>query len=241
MKIYIQSRGNSPDFDYCWQSEVPSLLTRISSYIQSESPSVVLARFENQFILLVTGLASSDKKDFVGRVVRHSVAWVCEESDDNEKQLRAIAVQALQGVLSSKIDRLIQFGSKNGFKFENSEFEKLNQSILDEETVGNMPLEASETRPKMAKNSQGLRDSLAGDLQRSCLPKNYEIMVVVTGIKSEDSLIQTRIWRSLSNLVKSDNWKDIPKKESQQPNFQMAILAIVAVLAIAIIILIVLH
>jgi len=241
MEIYIQSAGTSPDFDYCWQPEVPSLLTRISSYIQGESSSLVLARFENQFILLVTGLASSNKKDFAGRVIRHSVAWVCEENNDNEKQLRAIAVQALQGVLSSKIDRLIQFGGKSGFKFEISEFEKLNQSILDEETIDNMPLESSETRPKMAKNSQELRDSLAGDLQRSCLPKDYEILVVVTGIKSEDSLIQTKIWRSLSNLVKSDNWKDIPKKELQQPNFKMAVLAIVAVLAIAIIILIVLH
>lgn len=238
MKVYLQSAGNSPDFDYAWQQEVPSFLSRVSGYIQSESPSVVLCRFDGQLFLLVTALESTTKKDFAGRVIRHSVAWICEDNDDNEMLLRAIAVEALQGVLSSKVDKLVDLDRKTGFSFQEEDFKKLGNSILQEGAIENSPLAESEITRKIAKNSQKLKEDLAYKLQRFSLPSNYELLVVVTGIKSEDSLAQANIWRSLSSLVKSDNWEPVSnkKREEQKQNFPMAIALILLVVVIAIII-----
>jgi hypothetical protein len=238
MKIYIQSRGSSPDFDYTWQTEVPSFLSRMSGYIQSESPSVVLCRFDGKLFLLVTALESATKKDFAGRVIRHSVAWVCDDNNENEMLLRALAVEALQGVLSSKVDKLIDLDRKTGFSFQEEDFEKLGNSILQEGAIENSPLAESEITRKIAKNSQKLKEDLAYKLQRFSFPSNYELLVVVTGIKSEDSLAQANIWRSLSSLIKSDNWEPVPnkKKEEQKQNFPMAIALILLLVAIAIII-----
>lgn len=238
MKVYLQSAGNSPDFDYAWQQEVPSFLSRVSGYIQSESPSVVLCRFDGQLFLLVTALESTTKKDFAGRVIRHSVAWICEDNDDNEMLLRAIAVEALQGVLSSKVDKLVDLDRKTGFSFQEEDFKKLGNSILQEGAIENSPLAESEITRKIAKNSQKLKEDLAYKLQRFSLPSNYELLVVVTGIKSEDSLAQANIWRSLSSLVKSDNWEPVSnkKREEQKQNFPMAIALILLLVVIAIII-----
>ena len=242
MDIYIQSAGTSPDFDYSWQPQVPPLLNRVSSLIQSESPSLVLAKFDNKFFLLITGLESPTKKDFAGRVIRHSIAWTTEANDENERLTRAITSQYLQGALDiSKIDRLIQLGGKNGFDFDVPKFNELSLSIIDDTEIEDSSLESSvdESKPKIGKNSETLREDLAFELQRFRLPKNYEVFVVVTGMKSEDSLTQSRIWRSLSNLVKSDNWKTVSntKKEGQKQNFLIAIALILLLVTIAIVIL----
>ena len=241
MKIYVQSRGYSPDFGYYWMLESPSYLSKVSSYIQNDSPSLVLARFGKDLFLLVTDLSSSEKKDFRDRPIRHSVAWVCDDNDENEKTLRAIAYQVLQDRdnLTKQVDQLIQPDRKQGFTFVPSQFEDLSKSILHSFT-----LESSDNAPdntiKIAKNSQDLQIALALELQTSHLPPNYELLVVVTGIKSEDSLTQARIWRSLSNLVQSqsEKWKTVSntKKEGQKQNFLMAIALILLLVAIAIII-----
>jgi hypothetical protein len=240
MKVYLQSAGNSPDFDYAWQQEVPSFLSRISGYIQSESPSVVLCRFDGQLFLLVTALESATKKDFAGRVIRHSVAWICEDNDDNEMLLRAISVEALQGVFSSKVDKLVDLDRKTGFTFREEDFQTLGNSILLKGEIENSQLDDSEITRKIAKNSQKLKEDLAYKLQHFSLPSNYELLVVVTGIKSEDSLSQANIWRSLSSLVQSENWKSVSntKKEDAPPKKLMMVIALVLLLvAIAVIIL----
>ena len=237
MDIYIQSAGTSPDFDYSWQPQVPPLLNRVSGLIQSESPSLVLAKFEDQFFLLITGLESPTKKDFAGRVIRHSIAWITEANDDNERLTRAIASQYLQGEFSvGDIDRLIELGGKNGFYFDSSKFEDLSNSILHSLTLEDSDNVLADTI-KIGKNSQDLRNSLALELQNYLLPYDYELLVVVTGIKSEDSLTQARIWRSLSNLVKSDTWKTVSntKKKNFSPKKLMMAILLMFLVVIAII------
>ena len=244
MDIYIQSAGTSPDFDYSWQPQVPPLLNRVSDLIQSESPSLVLAKFGDQFFLLITGLESPTKKDFAGRVIRHSIAWITEANDNGERLTRAISSQYLQGALSiNEIDRLIQLGGKNGFDFNSSKFKEFSLSILNDTEIENSSLESSvddsKTKSKMAENLQALREELAFDLQNFRLPKNYEVFVVVTGMKSEDSLTQERIWRSLSNLVKSRNWKpssNTKKGDSSPKKLMLALSLILLILIIGVVI-----
>lgn len=235
MDIYIQSAGTSPDFDYSWQPQVPPLLSRVSGLIQSESPSLVLAKFGNQFFLLITGLESLTKKDFAGRVIRHSIAWITEANDDGEGLTRAIASQYLQGELSvGDIDRLIELGGENGFYFDSSKLEDLSISISNSLTLENS-IDIIADTAQIGKNSQDLRDALAEDLRRFRLPHNYELLVVVTGIKSEDSLTQARIWRSLSNLVESVNWKTVSNKKKQGLLPKKLMLAIALILLVLII------
>ena len=241
MNIYVQSSGYSPDFEYCWMPEFPPYLSKVSSYIQNDSPSLVLARFDGNLFLLIADLSSPEKKDFRDRSIRHSVAWVCKENDENEKLLRAIAVEALRNRddLTRQVDQLIQLDGKQGFTFEKPQFEGLSKSILDlfkPESSDNDPDKAI----KIAKNSPELKSLLADELQKSDLPSGYELLVIVTGIKSEDTLRKARIWRSLSSLVKSDSsdsWKTVSnEKEDLSPKKLVTAIALVLLLvAIAII------
>lgn len=239
MDIFVQSRGYSPDFEYCWQPGIPPQLSSISSLIQSESPSVVLARFHKKLMLLVTGLDSPEKKDFRDRPIRHSVAWVCDENYDNDTQVRAIAIQALQGLLANQVDEYIQFGGESGFEASISEIERLGRTFLDKGKIESSPLPSSELPSKIGRNSQQLRDDLAYKLQRYNLPKIYELIVVATGVKSEEALEQVGAWRSLSSLIKSENWRNLERSEVTQPSFfGVAIAIIVAVVVVALILLI---
>lgn len=242
MNIFVQSRGCSLDFEYCWLPAVPPYLATISNLIQSESPSVVLARFHKELVLLATGLDSPEKKDFRDRPIRHSIVWILDENDDNETQVRAIAVQALQGSLANQVDRYIQFGGENGFEASIPDIEIMSRSFSSGELMGISPLPSSELPLKIGRNSRDLRDDLACKLQDYRLRKGCEFIVIATGVKSEDALEKAGAWRSLSNLVKSENWKKLSKSEVQQSSFfGMAIAIIVAVIVvIALIMLIVL-
>jgi hypothetical protein len=153
MEIYIQSRGHSPDFEYCWQPSVPDELSRVSSLIQSDSPSVVLARFHKRLMLLVTGLVSPQKKDFRERPIRHSVVWFLDEDYDGEAQIRAITVRALQGLLADQVDEHIQFGGESGFEASIPGIEKMSRSFLSQNEIGILPLPSSELNSKIGKDS----------------------------------------------------------------------------------------
>jgi hypothetical protein len=238
MDIFVQSRGRSPDFEYCWQPEVPPQLSSISSLIQSESPSVVLARSRGKLMLLTTGLESSEKKDFRDRPIRHSMFWYCNDNSYDETQIRAIAVQALRGLLSDQVDKHIKLGGENGFEISFSELKNLTESLPSE--IESQRLPESEESPQIGKNSQELRDDLAYKLQQYSLPKSYELIVIATGVKSEDALKNAGAWRSLSNLVKSENWRNLSRSEVQQSRFfGVAIAIIVAVIVIIALILLV--
>ena len=243
MKTFVQSRGHSPDFEYCWQPEVPPQLSNISSLIQSESPSIVLARFDSKLMLLVTGLESPEKKDFRERPIRHSVVWVCDEDYDNEMQIRAIATKFLRGVLVNQVDNCIQLGGENGFEVSTLEIEALGLLSVKGEDIECLPLPSLDLRSKIGKNSQKLRDDLAYTLQRHSLPKKTTILIVATGVKSEQSLEEIDAWRSLSKLVKSDSWRDLDRREVEKTSFfGLAIAMTVAVIVVAaLILLVVLH
>lgn len=238
MQIYVNSRGESQDEDYCWlkitqdrqPSEIPFFLAkpiqteagdqvRISDLIQSEAPSVVLARKNGNLILLVTGLDSSERRDFVGRKIRNSVAWLGGNSD--EPYLRGLAAKALREKdwLKDKVDKAVTFGGEYGFQVA---FEEISE--LSEGKVGNNFVDSqdkvgknSQTLRKVGKNSQVLREKLALELEQYELPKEDGPLVVVTGIQEESALKNAGVWRGLSSLVQSEQWIAY-KKNSSAPH-----------------------
>lgn len=217
MNIYVQSRGFAQDNDYCWLPEVPLIIrqNRVNDLIQSDSLSIVLGRYNNKLLLLVTGLESSERRDFQRRTIRNSVAWVGEDSEENEQKLRAITACALQDTLretlQAEIDKAITFGGENGFEVAVTDISQL--SVVETVGIRNFPAKLDK---KIGKNSKKLRDELAFELEENCLPKGNDFsntpLVVVTGIKSENAFIQAGVWRGLSNLVQTEGWKEPYKK-----------------------------
>ncbi len=225
MAIYVQSCGVSQDNDYRWLKirqnthipEIPAILkrpfpgstgttVRVTNMIDSKTPSIILARWDGELLLLVTGLkAKEERADFQGRPVRNSVAWIYPDADNNEQVIRSLAVRALKGELESEIDEAVNVGGEYGFEVS---FEKINQLAQPEKIES---LEA-ESPIRIGENSPEFKELLALELERHCLLKEdpNRLLVVVTGIKAKDTLLQARVWRGLSAHVTTQRWIERP-------------------------------
>lgn len=229
MEVYVQSCGFSVDDDYRWlrvdadfqQPEIPPIMTRliltdnrsqvrVTDLIQSEAPSLVLARDSGELLLLITGLEASQRQDFRGRKIRNSLAWVCQDSEEHELFLRAISVAALREKLEVKIDSVVDFGGEYGFQVN---FDQI-QTLLSEDELTKINSVAAKMDYKIGKNSPELKAELANELAEYSLPLENGILVVVTGIKKASTLMQAGVWRGLSNLVEVEGWKKPYKKRS---------------------------
>ena len=180
-------------------------------------------------MLLVTGLKARERTDYQGRIIQNSVAWVCENSDENEKQLRALAVRALRSfyredlLLREEIDVAVKSSNKEGFKvdnFEDIQAQKLSKNV----TVGTSNIPDLDNTKKIGnsdKHANELVKELANELEKYCLPKQKDtepLIVVCTGIKAPSVLEQAGVWRGLSNLVQEEGWKDSEKNKTERKN-----------------------
>lgn len=225
MKIYIQSRGFSQENGYHWLPEMPSILTTESvlEKIQVEAPSLVLGRYGNKLLLLITGM-ESERIDFRDRTIRNSVAWVTSDSQNNERQLRAIAIRALRdwNSLQNDINRAIAFDNRNGFHVLFEDIKALpmtSQSLPASQNLDN----DEELNDKISKKSEKRQNELADLIENYTLPRRSGFLVIVTEIKAEEALIDAKVWRGLSRLVKSDNWQVIANRINRTSAIQPAI------------------
>lgn len=225
MAIYVQSCGVSQDNDYRWLKirenthipETPAILkrpfpgvagttVRVTDMIDSKTPSIVLARSDGELLLYVTGLKAKDERaDLYGRPVRNSVAWTFQDSDDNERVIRSLAVRALKGELESVIDEAVNVGGEYGFEVSLKKISQLAQPEKIESLEAESPI-------RIGKNSLEFKEQLALELERHCLLKEepHRLLVVVTGIKTEDALLRARVWRGLSARVTAQEWIEKP-------------------------------
>lgn len=130
MTIYIQSCGKSQDHDYAWlkiedndrqEPEIPHALKAIKpeELIDSQNPSIILARSGGYLLLLATALDTQDgRTDFMGRQIRNSIAWVEEDSSVSRQLFRKLAIQALKGKLKDDIQQAVDnvADSRYGFR-----------------------------------------------------------------------------------------------------------------------------
>lgn len=211
MKIYVQSAGVSQQQDYIWQQitqtdqkrvDEPILVKDFKGLLETEAPSILIGRKNDQLILLVTGMKSSKRKDYRNRTIRNSIALITKDDGDNEQKIRGIAVLALEGKLENQIDSAIKEGGEWGFEVD---YQKIDNIIIK---AFSQTSNSSVTKAVMTgKNTENNRKIIADELQKNCLPdkNNYsEALVVVTGIKTEDALKQAGVWRGLSNLVEKE-------------------------------------
>lgn len=254
MEIYVQSCGMAQNKGYRWIKEsqqiveTPDSIQEVEELIESEANSIVLARKQNKLLLLVTGLESS-RKDYRGRRILNSVAWITEDSSGEEEKLRAIAVNALQGKLQGSIDKAItntvgkstKKSSKNesnlsvnqnedyGFEVD---FNKIKIDDLNVESVKS----GSPNKKNDVKSYSNLEESkipLIEELQKSKLPDGDRPLVVVTGIKLDSALRDANVWRGLTkNLTNMQGSNNHNTNQAGKQQFNRIIPGILAVLLI---------
>lgn len=217
MKIYVQSRGISQD--YCWLNEnqeieeEPDLVKKVQNLIESEALSVVLARNSDNLLLLVTGLKSSERKDYRGRTISNSVAWIAQDTEENECILLAIAAHALRDSLKKDIDSAVNSGGEKGFKVS---FEKIRELAVA--PVEKQPLPWDKKKQEIKYASKENKEKLADELKAYCLPQHKSgLLVVVTGIQDKETLEKAGVWRGMSNLVTKDKEENQQSQLNQSP------------------------
>ena len=211
MIIYVQSRGKSQDQDYRWLriksneyypenpdfllQPINGLAVRPIDLIESQKPSIVLVATQNDYCLLVTGLkAREERKDYVPRLIRNSVLWICRKDNENLK-IRSLLILALREELDRVIDKTINISGQYGFEVNYKALKELSNSTL---AIGNNePIDSC----KIGKNYDSLREEIALELESNALPNREGLLVLVTSIKSASAIEKTGVWRGLSNRV----------------------------------------
>jgi len=95
-------------------------------------------------------------------------------------------------------------------------FAKLSAAIAAVNSAEVSPSEAPDLKNKVALNSPELREQLASELIRCKLPLDIKPLVVVTGFKKMETLVEANIWRGLSKLVETDEWTEIYPSQPQE-------------------------
>ncbi|NEQ34900.1 MAG: hypothetical protein F6K40_00670 [Okeania sp. SIO3I5] len=90
-------------------------------------------------------------------------------------------------------------------------FSKLLEVISIEKTEETPTSQAADSIKKIGPNIPELREELAAEISHSKLPLEIAPLLVVTGFKKMEILIEAQIWRGLSKLVDTEGWTKIPK------------------------------
>jgi cell division protein FtsB len=131
-------------------------------------------------------------------------------------------VSALRGSLKKDIDRAIKSGGEEGFQVS---FEDIKE-ITSRAKAGDQPLKPGMEKKQIGRTSDELKDQLANDLEKYCLPRPESEaqpivpLVVVTGIQAREALEKAGVWRSLSSLIDSNSkgWEELGNYGNKAPS-----------------------
>jgi hypothetical protein len=260
MTIYVQSRGKSQEHDHCWleirkdapPSFMPPELKKLETeeLIDSQKPSIILARSGKYLVLLIMALETGDGRiDFMGRQIRNSVAWVEIDSSEKDRLLRKIAIQALNGTLAAAVDEAVSSDDNSDFGFK-ADFTKLKTigKVVDDSCEYEPKSDSEPANPyplKVGGDNKDLKFELIAELAENALPKfsgNIQILVVATTMKSSEGLRKKGVWRGISSRIESKDWEfDISrgeeldlKDDKKKLLFGVVIMILVSIIAIII-------
>jgi hypothetical protein len=145
-------------------------------------------------------MKANQRKDYRGRILRNSIAFITDATRENEITIRRLAVAALKNDLEQSLDKAIQSGDKSGFEVD---YKRI-KSLINQFASNIVSSKDISSEPKIGKNSEQNMREVADELAENSLPKSIKTLVVVTEAKNEDTLKKARVWRGLSNLVKSE-------------------------------------
>ena len=92
---------------------------------------------------------------------------------------------------------------------------KLSAVISAEQLGEGASSQSPDLTKKIGSNSRSLREQLAEELMRCKLPLDIKPLVVVTGFKKMETLVEAKIWRGLSKLVDAEGWTEIAESTSE--------------------------
>ena len=87
--------------------------------------------------------------------------------------------------------------------------EKFSAIVSGEQNSELLSSDAPDLRNRIGVNSSEFRKELAEELIRSKLPLKTAPLVVVTGFKKMEKLVEAKIWRGLSKLIETEGWTEI--------------------------------
>jgi hypothetical protein len=233
LTTYIKSCGTYAENGYRWSDRnnafiaTPQPIEEIREFIQSDAFSVILQQKPEKSLLLVTGIESG-RKDYRGRKIRNSIAWIGDSKipEKDRKKLQKLAASALRNELDNRINSsIIEEGGD--FKVLWEQIDQIEEDYAKALSFEQYP----DSAYKIAKNTDGLRQDLAEELETANLEKKKNFLVIVTGNKSEETLKKAGVWRGLSNLVPYEKWQEYkPKNVARVP--LLAIIGAIAILVI---------
>ncbi len=204
LSLHVQSRGRAPEHDYRWvvvepglhpprRERPPRLDARAAALVQSDTPSLLLARVGGEPLLFLTALGSS-RVDVQGRPIRTAIAL----TGPREGLLRGLAAKALREdgreALTRTVDAAVTDSGDGGFDVDASLLSLLEQDALPEAPPA--PLGR-----RYAPNEPDERERLADEIASVGLPPGEGALVVVTGALAAERLEASGAWRGLSRLV----------------------------------------
>lgn len=210
--VYIQSRGVGPERDYTWVQifsdnegqvlQEPSVLKDFGILDMIEGESLVIGRYNEQLVLLITELATKERADFQNRRIRNSLLCMAEETQENENILRGVAGKFLteKFLLERVLDECVQSDSQNeaGFSVSEELVEKLFTFRSEGDKTG-----TNWNNKTISENTETTREELADELLNYQLPTARGPLIVVTQNKASTIFEERKVWRSLCNIVVS--------------------------------------
>jgi len=248
--LFLRSKGKSRDYTWLKADHTcgePPQYAEILEILDGESPSIVILQSDSnyepsQLILFISNSPSSHRRDFQGRVIRDSIFWVQENTLENDNFFRKVTAcilqkpEALQPIFDEVIEFPIPEENEDSIGFDFNP-EMLKDKLLRLEPSFSASLSTVNcSQSKRIKSSESARKQLAEELlNREKLPQGYKFLVVVTGNKSEANLEKFKIWRSISKLVKSDEWEEVPNPEgTSSKKYAAIVILVISVLTVAI-------
>ena len=95
-------------------------------------------------------------------------------------------------------------------------FSKLLEVISVEKIEENLANKAADYIRKIGPNIPELREQLAEEIKFSKLPSEIAPLLVVTGFKKMEIMIEAQIWRGLSKFIDTDGWTEIPQAKFKE-------------------------
>lgn len=232
LATYILSCGISPEHGYTWllvdeegsKEVMPNFLGpafRVSEYIDSQKPSIILAHSNGEYLLLVTALDTSpERTDFMGRRIRNSIAWIAKAplSDETDRLIRALAIKALSRELDELIHKAVENAPQNsqtGFSVHAS---TLNEILESSKKNVDIELTDDPRSFKYAYDNDKNRRIIISELRDTSLQSikklsGTDVLLLVTTIKSSQGFENIDVWRGLSSRVPEGvGWQEIKKK-----------------------------
>ena len=155
------------------KSSAPKILKRFESSIKTETFGLVLGRYRNQLLLLITGLEAKKNNGDLQPVVHNDIAIVLQSSDEADKVLRGIAARALRdkGAFEDLVAEKVVSNREPGVGFT------VNKSLYSQLK----DLSTASWEPDTPEH----REDVAKKLDSSQLPKENGPLVVITGGSSQ--------------------------------------------------------